>query len=60
LASTSNELYDLEDDPSEQRNVIDLHPDVAARLQRVAAEAREELGDDDRSGAGQRPAGRLP
>lgn len=57
---TSHELYDLEDDPSEQRNLIDLHPDVAARLQRIAAEAREELGDDDRSGAGQRPAGRLP
>jgi len=56
---TSYELYDLESDPSEQKNVIDLHPDLAEHLTKLAAAAREELGDDDRSGSGQRPCGRL-
>ena len=57
---TSYELYDLEADVREQKNVIDLHPDVAERLMALGAEAREELGDSDRSGSGQRPCGRLP
>ena len=56
---TSFELYDLERDVREQKNVIDLHPDVAERLKKLADEAREELGDADRSGAGQRPCGRV-
>jgi len=56
---TSYELYDLEDDAEERKNVIDLHPDVVERLMKLADRAREELGDDDRSGAGQRPCGRL-
>ena len=28
-----SELYDLENDPDQQRNVVDEHPDVASRLQ---------------------------
>ena len=56
---TSYELYDLEADVGERKNVIDLHPDVVERLMKLADRAREELGDSDRSGAGQRPCGRL-
>lgn len=32
-ARATFELYDLEADPAEQRDVVRLHPDVAARLQ---------------------------
>ncbi len=39
------ELYHIIDDPSEQHNVIDRHPDVVARLTRLADAQRRELGD---------------
>lgn len=39
------ELYDLYTDPSEKLNVIDRHPDIAARLEGYAASIRAELGD---------------
>ncbi|MGH9371167.1 MAG: hypothetical protein ACRD15_06515 [Vicinamibacterales bacterium] len=32
------ELYNLEHDPSEMFNVSDAHPDVVARLKKVAAD----------------------
>jgi arylsulfatase A-like enzyme len=54
---TSYELYNLVEDIGERRNVIDKHPDVVERLKRLAEAMRNELGDDDRSGAGQRPCG---
>jgi arylsulfatase A-like enzyme/dienelactone hydrolase len=52
-------LYDLDADPGETRNVAAEHPDVVARLQTVAAEARADLGDSRTGapGAGRRPAG---
>jgi arylsulfatase len=55
------ELYDLETDIGERRNVIAEHPDVVARLQAFAESAREDLGDalTDRQGSNIRPAGRL-
>jgi arylsulfatase len=47
-------LYDLESDPGERSNVARQHPEVVERLLALAEEAREELGDYDRSGSGQR------
>ena len=38
-------LYNLADDPGESRDVAAAHPDVVARLQKVAAAARADLGD---------------
>ncbi len=38
-------LYDLDNDVSETKNVIDQHPDVVAKLQAAAEIARNELGD---------------
>ena len=51
------ELYDLVTDVTESQNVADEHPDVVARLTALAGRAREDLGDADRLGSGQRPAG---
>jgi len=39
------ELYDVENDISETRNVIDKHPDVVEQLKKLAETIREELGD---------------
>ncbi len=54
-------LYDLEADIAESVNVIDKHPDVAARLRALAEKAREDLGDSaaGRKGRNVRPRGRL-
>ncbi len=48
------ELYNLEDDIGESHNLRDLHPEVVARLERLAESARQELGDYDRIGKGVR------
>jgi arylsulfatase A-like enzyme len=40
------ELYDLEADLGETRDVAVAHPDVVRRLMSIAEGAREELGDD--------------
>ena len=54
------ELYDLDNDISESRNVAEQHPQVVARLMALAAKGREELGDVGLLlGKGQRPAGWL-
>ena len=50
-------LYDLVTDVTESQNVADEHPEVVARLTALAERAREDLGDHDRLGSGQRPAG---
>jgi arylsulfatase A-like enzyme len=50
-------LFDLEADPGESSNVLGGHPDVAARLAALADRAREDIGDGDRMGRNQRPAG---
>ncbi len=39
-------LYDLRRDPGEQYNLIEHYPKIVERLEKIAAEAREELGDD--------------
>jgi arylsulfatase A-like enzyme len=51
------QLYDLQDDIGETTNVADKHPDVVKRLLALAEKAREDLGDTDRKGKNQRPAG---
>ena len=55
------ELYDLENDISETNNVVKQHPEIVARLQRLAQQARDELGDKltNCKGSGVRPHGRL-
>ena len=51
------ELYNLREDISETEEVSAQHPDVVARLLALADRAREDLGDLDREGSGQRPCG---
>jgi arylsulfatase A len=56
------ELYDLDADVGETRNVADANPQVVKRLLAFADEARAELGDalTKRVGKGVREPGRLP
>jgi len=53
----SAELYDLDSDISETNNVAHQNPDIVRRLMVYADQARKDLGDFDRPGANQRPAG---
>jgi hypothetical protein len=54
-------LYDLVADPAETTDVRAEHPEVVARLEELADDARADLGDRlrKRKGAGQRPPGRI-
>lgn len=54
-------LFDLRRDPGERYNILGEHPDILAKLERFAEEARRDLGDDlaAREGANVRPIGRL-
>ncbi len=54
-------LYDLENDPGEQKSVLANHPDVAKKLQDMVESAREDLGDSRRKMVGKnvRPVGRI-
>jgi arylsulfatase len=56
------ELYDLESDISETGDVASANPEMVKRLQAVAEQAREDLGDalTNREGAGRREPGRVP
>ncbi|MDB5241281.1 MAG: sulfatase [Spirosoma sp.] len=53
-------LYDLRRDPGERYDVREQHPDVMAKLEKLAEEARVDLGDDlqKRTGANVREPGR--
>jgi len=51
------ELYDLKTDVGETKNLAGKHPDIVRRLLALAEKARADLGDTDRPGTHQRPAG---
>jgi arylsulfatase len=53
------ELYDLENDIGETRDVADEHPDVVERLKILGDKARKELGDGELIGEEVRPVGRI-
>ncbi len=55
-------LFNLKDDIGETRDVAAEHPDVVARLTKLAESARADLGDTltGRKGANVRAAGKLP
>ena len=59
---TEPELYDLESDISESKDVAAEHPEIVAKLQTLAEQSREELGDSltQRKGQGAREPGRIP
>ena len=50
-------LFDLVEDIHEDHNVAAAHPEVVKRLQSLANRARADLGDMQKKGSGQRPAG---
>lgn len=54
-------LYDLRRDPGEQYNLIEYYPAVVERLNKIADEARDDLGDDllEMPGKNRREPGRL-
>ena len=54
---TELKLFDLMDDIHEDNNVAAENPDVVKQLLALAEQARNDLGDVDREGKGQRPAG---
>jgi arylsulfatase len=39
-------LYDLRRDPGERFNLIEFYPEIVSKLDKIADEAREDLGDD--------------
>jgi len=58
-ATIGQELFDLHADISETTDVSAEHPEVVQQLTELANQARAELGDNKRNGAGSRPAGQL-
>ncbi len=55
--NTPLRLYDVKADIGETTDVAAVHPDVVKRLLALAETAREDLGDTNRQGKHQRPAG---
>ncbi|MBI5774996.1 MAG: sulfatase [Verrucomicrobia bacterium] len=54
---TPLELYDVRHDVHEDREVSAQNPDIVQRLTALAGKIRAEIGDTDKPGTGQRPAG---
>ena len=52
-------LYDLRRDPGERYDLIEYHPEILEKLEKLAMEAREDLGDaiTGMPGKNRRPAG---
>ena len=55
-------LFNLKDDPGETRDLAQEHPEIVARLQKLAEPMRKELGDDlmKVKGSANRPLGLAP
>jgi arylsulfatase A len=53
------ELYDVRNDVHEDHEISAQHPDMVKRLTALAERIRSEIGDDDKHGSGQRPAGHV-
>ncbi len=51
------ELYDLDNDITEEKQVAEANPKVVKRLCRLAERIRADIGDWDRKGKNERPAG---
>ncbi|GAB5513612.1 sulfatase family protein [Rhodopirellula baltica] len=51
-------LFNVVDDIACQHNVADAHPELITRLTVLADQARNDLGDKDQLGNGQRPIGK--
>jgi len=62
LTISDSELYDLNADPGQSKNVAPQHPDVLKKMLAYVEQAREELGDGltKHIGTGRREPGRLP
>ncbi len=61
ITMNQRELYHLEHDKEEQHNVIEEHPDIAQRLDALAEEYRNDMGDalTETAGTGLRTAGKI-
>jgi arylsulfatase A-like enzyme len=58
-AQIGAELFDLEKDAGEMRNVAGRHPEIVKRLESLLERAREDIGDGERKGKNVREPGRL-
>ena len=58
-APVAAELYDVRNDLHEDHEISAQHPDVVKRLAALAEKIRSEIGDGDKPGSGQRPAGHV-
>ena len=58
LILKSGELYNLDQDISESKNVAKAHPEVVQRLQKIAADTKDDLATEG-LGPGCRPLGRV-
>ena len=54
-------LYDLRRDPGERYNVMEFNPEIVEKLEKIADDAREDLGDDltENPGKNRRQPGRI-
>mgnify|MGYP002623151697 FL=1 len=59
LAEVLPRLYNVIADPAETQDEIASHPEIVERLKALAGRAREDLGDGNRPGKGQRPPARI-
>ena len=57
---TPGSLFNLRADLSETNDLFEQHPEIVERLMGYAEKARQDLGDLNRPGSGQRPAGHDP
>ncbi len=60
LVLQDQQLYNLDEDVGESKNVAAEHSDTVKRLQEFAERARADLGDGPKPGSGCRAPGRVP